>query len=71
MSNPNDVYTISIKQVGDNEKTYWKSCGVAFLNSNDKDGQDARQPRSITIKLDLFPNVEMVAFPRRERSDIP
>ena len=25
----------------------------------------------ISIKLDLFPGVEMVAFPRRERSDIP
>ncbi|MDE0211212.1 MAG: hypothetical protein OXJ64_15175 [Boseongicola sp.] len=70
MSDPSTVYTISIKQVGENEKTYWKSCGVAFLNVDDSDGRHAR-PRSIAIRLDLFPNVEMVAFPRRERADIP
>ncbi|MCY3877091.1 MAG: hypothetical protein OXF88_22720 [Rhodobacteraceae bacterium] len=69
MSDSNNVYTISIKQVGENEKTYWKSCGVAFLNVDGPDGHHAR-PRSIAIKLDLFPNVEIVAFPRRERADI-
>ena len=71
MSNSTNVYTISIKQTGTGEKTYWKSCGVAFLNRDDEDGRDAGPPRSIAIKLDLFPNVELVAFPRRERSDIP
>ena len=54
MSDPNNVYTISIKQVGENEKTWWKSCGVAFLNVDDADGRHAR-PRSIAIRLDLFP----------------
>ena len=70
MTNSTGVYTINIKQAGDGDKVFWKSCGVAFLNVDDADGQHAR-PRSIRIKLDLFPGVEMVAFPRRERSDIP
>ena len=33
----------------DKGKTYWRRCGVAFEN---KDG-------SITLKLDLFPNVDI------------
>ena len=70
MTKSNNVYTINIKQEGDGDKVFWKSCGVAFLNVDDADGQEAR-PRSITIKLDLFPGVDMVAFPRRERADIP
>ena len=70
MSNSTNAYTINIKQEGADRKTYWKSCGVAFLNVDDSDGRHAR-PRSIAIKLDLFPNVEIVAFPRRERADIP
>lgn len=69
MTNSNDVYTINIRQKGGGDKIFWKSCGVAFLNVDDADGQQAR-PRSIMIKLDLFPGVDMVAFPRRERSDI-
>ena len=70
MSDPTDVYTLNIKQAGPGGKTYWKSCGVAFLNVDDADGHHAR-PRSISLKLDLFPNVEIVAFPRRERADNP
>ena len=70
MSDPTNVYTVSVKQVV-NGKTFWKSCGVAFLNPDDDGGQDSGKPKSVTIRLDLFPGVEMVAFPRRERSDIP
>ncbi|MCY3872944.1 MAG: hypothetical protein OXF88_01465 [Rhodobacteraceae bacterium] len=70
MSNSTNVYTINVKQDGTDGKVYWKPCGVAFLNVDDSDGHHAR-PKSISLKLDLFPNVEIVAFPRRERPDIP
>ena len=68
MSNSTNVYTINIKQDGADGKVYWKPCGIAFLNG---DAEDGGNPKSISLKLDLFPNVEIVAFPRRERADIP
>ena len=68
MSDSNNIYTVNVKQVV-NGKTYWKSCGVAFLNV-DEDGQDT-SAKSIAIRLDLFPGVDMVAFPRRERNEFP
>lgn len=68
MSSSTNVYTINIRQEGADGKVYWKPCGIAFLNGDDAGGIG---PKSISLKLDLFPNVEIVAFPRRERSDIP
>ena len=68
MSNSTNVYTVNIKQDGPDGKVYWRPCGVAFLNGDDGDGN---RPKSISLKLDLFPNVEIVAFPRRDRADIP
>lgn len=44
------------------EKTYWHRCGVGFVN----------QDQSITLKLDLFPNLQLqVREPRpaKERED--
>jgi hypothetical protein len=45
---------------GKNEpKNYWKSCGIAFVN---KDGSE-------TVKLDLFPGVDIVIRDKEERKD--
>ena len=37
---------------------------MAFLKRGDKDGDNSK---SILLKLDLFSNEEIVAFPRRDR----
>lgn len=68
MSSSTNAYTINIKQEGADGKVYWKPCGMAFLNGDDEDGEN---PKSISLKLDLFPNVEVVAFPRRDRAGNP
>jgi hypothetical protein len=45
---------------GKNEpKNYWKNCGIAFVN---KDGSE-------TVKLDLFPGVDIVIRDKEERKD--
>ena len=59
MSGSNDV-----KEEGTDGKIYWNPCGMAFLKRGDKDGDNSK---SILLKLDLFPNEEIVAFPRRDR----
>ena len=55
----------NVEQEGADGKVYWNPCGMAFLNCGDEDGDDSK---SISRKLDLFPKVEIVAFPRRVRA---
>ena len=45
-------------------KNYWSDCGVVFVNQ-DADGNIT----SISVKHHMFPNVEMVAFPRSDKDD--
>lgn len=45
-------------------KNYWNDCGVVFVNQ-DADGNIT----SISVKHDMFPNVDMVAFPRADKED--
>ncbi len=40
---------------------YWDRCGVLFVNTDDATGEI----KSITVKHNMLPNVEMVAFPKR------
>jgi len=45
---------------GKNEpKNYWKNCGIVFVN---KDGSE-------TVKLDLFPHVDIVIRDKEEKKD--
>jgi hypothetical protein len=42
-------------------KNYWENCGVLFINRN-----DAGDITSIQVRHNMFPAVDMVAFPKRE-----
>lgn len=42
-------------------KNFWDDCGVVFVNTN-----DAGEITSVNVKHNMFPNVEMVAFPARK-----
>ncbi|WP_298856087.1 hypothetical protein [uncultured Ruegeria sp.] len=41
-------------------KTFWDRCGVLFVNTD-----EAGNITSIQVKHNMFPGVEMVAFPKR------
>ena len=41
-------------------KSFWNDCGVIFIN-RDEGGNIT----SIQVKHDMFPGVDMVAFPRK------
>ena len=44
---------------------YWDRCGVHFVNTDDATGEI----KSITVKHNMFPVVEMVAFPKRDDNE--
>jgi len=46
-------------------KTYWDTCGVVFVNSDD-DGEIT----SVNIKHSMFPGVEMVSFPKKDDENV-
>ncbi|WP_162946855.1 hypothetical protein [Ruegeria sp. EL01] len=51
---------------GEKEGTnYWDRCGVLFVNTDDATGEI----KSISVKHNMFPGVEMVAFPKRDDND--
>lgn len=41
-------------------KNFWNDCGVIFINRDEGDNIT-----SIQVKHDMFPGVDMVAFPRK------
>lgn len=46
-------------KTGDKDgKNFWDDCGVLFVNKDD-DGEIT----SVSVRHNMFPNVEMVAFP--------
>ena len=55
---------LNVKSGEKDGKSFWDRCGVVFVTSN-----DAGDITSITVKHSMFPNVEMVAFPKRDRDD--
>jgi hypothetical protein len=55
MAGRKDVFVI--QKEGD--KTYWHRCGVGFVNRDE----------SITIKLDLFPNLPLQVRDAKERDN--
>ncbi|PZX12436.1 hypothetical protein LX81_03540 [Palleronia aestuarii] len=42
-------------------KNYWDTCGVLFINRN-----DGGEITSIQVRHNMFPGVEMVAFPKKD-----
>jgi len=61
MSNEN--MKLRVKTGEKDGKNYWNDCGVIFINRDDQGNIT-----SVSVKHDMFPNVEMVAFPKREEN---
>ena len=43
------------------DKNFWDTCGVLFVNTNDNG-----EITSISVKHNMYPGVDMVAFPKRD-----
>jgi hypothetical protein len=55
---------LNVKSGEKDGKNFWDRCGVLFVNTD-----DTGNITSINVKHSMFPDVEMVAFPRRV--DVP
>jgi hypothetical protein len=55
---------LNVKSGEKDGKNFWDQCGVLFVHTN-----DAGDITSITVKHSMFPDVEMVAFPKKENND--
>ncbi|WP_299568002.1 MULTISPECIES: hypothetical protein [Roseobacteraceae] len=60
----NQHFKLNVKNEGKDGKNYWSDCGVVFVNTD-----DSGNITSITVKHVMFPNVEMVAFPKRDKDE--
>ena len=58
------TFKLNVKTGEKDGKAFWDRCGVVFVNT-DSSGEIT----SITVRHNMFPNVDMVAFPLRERDD--
>jgi|TARA_B110000908_G_C10080909_1_gene369516 hypothetical protein len=58
------ILKLNVKSGEKDGKTFWDQCGGLFARTN-----DAGDITSITVKHSMFPDVEMVAFPKRENDD--
>ncbi|WP_106607300.1 hypothetical protein [Shimia abyssi] len=52
---------LNVKSGEKDGKNFWDRCGVLFVNTDDRGNVT-----SINVKHSMFPDVEMVAFPRRD-----
>ena len=57
-------FTLKVKAGEKNGSNFWDKCGVLFVNTD-----EAGEITSIQVRHNMFPNVDMVAFPRREKDD--
>lgn len=55
---------LNVKSGEKDGKNFWNRCGVAFVNTDDHGNIT-----SIQVRHDMFPSVEMVAFPNRNDND--
>ena len=46
---------------GKADKNFWDTCGVLFVNTNDNG-----EITSISVKHNMYPGVDMMAFPKRD-----
>jgi len=51
---------LRVKSGEKDNKNFWNTCGVLFVHTD-----DGGEITSISVKHDMFPSVEMVAFPKR------
>mgnify|MGYP006995067907 CR=1 FL=1 len=58
----NERMTLRVKTGEKDGKNYWDNCGVLFINRN-----PAGEITSIQVRHNMFPGVDMVAFPPREK----
>ena len=56
--------TLKVKTGEKDGKNFWDTCGVVFVNTN-----EAGEITSISVRHNMFPNVDMVAFPRRDKDE--
>lgn len=56
---------LNVKSGEKDGKNFWDCCGVLFVNTD-----DSGNITSINVKQSMFPNVEMVAFPRRDEDPV-
>lgn len=52
---------LNVKTGEKDGKTYWDTCEVVFVNTD-----DAGNITSIQIRHNMFPGIDMVAFPKRK-----
>ena len=52
---------LNVKSGERNGKSFWDRCGVLFVNAD-----DTGNITSTNTKNSIFPDVEMVTFPRRD-----
>lgn len=55
---------LNVKTGEKDGKNFWNKCGVVFASTDDQGNIT-----SITVKHDMFPDVEMVAFPKRDNDE--
>ena len=55
-----EIMKLRVKTGEKDGKNFWDNCGALFIN-RDSDGNIT----SIQVKHNMFPNVDMVAFPKR------
>ena len=53
---------LNVKSGNKDGKNFWNKCGVVFVSTD-----DAGNITSISVKHDMFPNVDMVAFPQKAK----
>jgi len=56
-----EIMKLRVKTGEKDGKNFWDNCGVLFINRN-----DAGDITSIQVRHNMFPAVDMVAFPKRE-----
>lgn len=56
---------LNVKAGEKDGKNFWDKCGVVFVNTDDDNNIT-----SIKVQHNMFPDVEMVAFPKRENDDV-
>jgi hypothetical protein len=56
---------LNVKSGEKDGKNFWGRCGVLFVNTD-----DSGNITSINVKHSMFPDVEMVAFPRRDQDPV-
>lgn len=55
---------LNVKSGEKDGTNFWNKCGVLFVHTDDHGNIT-----SISVKHDMFPGVEMAAFPKRQKDE--